>query len=242
ERSLRRLRSERLDLVQFHWWDYEIPGVIETALWLKELQREGKIGLIGGTNFDTEHLCALYEAGVDLSSMQVQYSLLDGRPGGAFAKAAARCGVTLLCYGTLAGGFFSARWLDQPEPVEPLPNRSLTKYKLIIDEFGGWGLFQELLATLDDIAKRLGVTIAAIAARYVLDQASVGAVIIGARSREHLKDLGEIGHIRLAPSDLSAINAVLARRTGPKGEVYALERARDGRHGAIMKYNLNAQA
>ena len=46
---------ERLDLVQFHWWDYTVPGAVETALMLKELQQEGKIDRIGGTNFDTAH-------------------------------------------------------------------------------------------------------------------------------------------------------------------------------------------
>ena len=54
----------------------------------------------------------------------------------------------LLCYGTVAGGFLSERWLGIPEPQEPFANRSLVKYKLIIDDFGGWDLFKELLRTL----------------------------------------------------------------------------------------------
>ena len=53
ERSLRRLRAERLDLVQFHWWNYDAPGMIEAAGHLLDLQRQGKIDLLGGTNFDT---------------------------------------------------------------------------------------------------------------------------------------------------------------------------------------------
>ena len=57
-------------------------------------------------------------------------------------------GMRLLCYGTVAGGFLSERWLGQPEPDGPLENRSLTKYKLIIDDFGGWALFQALLRAL----------------------------------------------------------------------------------------------
>src|SRR5262249_47199499 len=77
ERSLRRLRQERLDLVQFHWWDYDIPGCVETAQWLDELRHEGKIHLLGGTNFDTEHVERFAAAGVPMVAMQVQYSLLD---------------------------------------------------------------------------------------------------------------------------------------------------------------------
>ena len=53
----------------------------------------------------------------------------------------------LLCYGTVAGGFLSDRWLGVPEPAEPLENRSLTKYKLIIDDIGGWDFFQCIAAS-----------------------------------------------------------------------------------------------
>ena len=57
-----------------------VPGLLEAALWLEELRGEGKIDLLGGTNFDTPHTAALVAAGVPLASMQVQYSLLDARP------------------------------------------------------------------------------------------------------------------------------------------------------------------
>ena len=53
DRSLRRLATDRLDLVQLHWWDYAVPGWLEAAEWLGELRAAGKIGHIGGTNFDT---------------------------------------------------------------------------------------------------------------------------------------------------------------------------------------------
>jgi aryl-alcohol dehydrogenase-like predicted oxidoreductase len=240
ERSLKRLNMERLDLVQFHWWDYAIPGCIETAVWLTELQKEGKIDLIGGTNFDLAHLKAMVEAGVPLKSMQVQYSLVDDRPARAMAAEAKKLGVALICYGTVAGGFLSERWLGKPEPKGTLENRSLTKYKLIIDDFGGWPLFQELLATLKRVAKRHGVDIAAVASRWALDQPDVAAVIVGARNREHLPSTLSIGSLKLTEEDRGAIAYLLARRKGPAGEVFALERDRSGRHGAIMKYNLNA--
>ncbi|MEL6538139.1 MAG: aldo/keto reductase, partial [Bacteroidota bacterium] len=50
DRSLQRLGVERLDLVQFHWWDYQFPQYVETALHLKKLQQAGKIRHIGITN------------------------------------------------------------------------------------------------------------------------------------------------------------------------------------------------
>jgi len=158
ERSLRRLGQERLDLVQFHWWDYSVPGCVDAALWLQELREEGKIDLIGGTNFDTPHTEKLVAAGVPLVSMQVQYSLLDARPENALVAAARKHDIHLLIYGTVAGGFLGDRWLGLPEPQMPLENRSLTKYKLIIDDFGGWDLFQALLLALRNMPTGMAPT------------------------------------------------------------------------------------
>lgn len=239
DRSLQRLKVERLDLMQFHWWDYGVPGAIEAARTLKDLQRAGKIEHLGGTNFDTAHTRALLEAGIPLVSMQVQYSLLDARPEHTLAPLAIDKRMGLLCYGTLAGGFLTEAWLGKPEPLDGLKNRSLIKYKLIIDDFGGWALFQRLLQALDRIARRHGVSISAVATRWVLDRPGVAAVIVGARYAQHLE--GAIGMFAFAldDDDRELIAAVLVERTGPTGDTFELERDRDGRHGRIMKYNLN---
>jgi aryl-alcohol dehydrogenase-like predicted oxidoreductase len=242
ERSLLRLRMEVLDLVQFHWWDYAIPGWLDALGWLDELRREGKVRHIGGTNFDTPHMLKIIEAGIPLISMQVQYSLIDARPAAHMVAAAQLHDVHLLAYGSVAGGFLSDRWLAQPEPMEPLDNRSLTKYKLIIDDFGGWQLFQELLHVLSGIANARGVDIATVASRAVLDRLGVAAVIVGARNRAHLAANLRIGELALTDADRAAIAGVLTRAAGQAGDVYALERDRAGRHGSIIKYNLNADA
>jgi aryl-alcohol dehydrogenase-like predicted oxidoreductase len=239
DRSLRRLRTERLDLVQFHWWDYAATGWLEAAQWLNELRGAGKIRNLGGTNFDTAHMAAIVDAGVPLVSMQVQYSLLDRRPEKTMVEAAATRGVSLICYGTVAGGFLSDRWLGVAEPAEPLENRSLTKYKLIIDDFGGWSLFQALLATLRRIADRHRADIATVASAAMLGRPGVAAVIVGARNRSHLASNMAISDIMLDEADMAAIDAVLAEAGQINGDVYTLERDRGGRHGAIMKYNLN---
>jgi hypothetical protein len=75
----------------------------------------------------------------------------------------------------------------------------------------------------------------------VLDRAQVAAVIVGSRNRDHLAGNLAVGELALTDADRREIGAVLAERTGPAGDVYALERDRTGRHGAIMKYNLNAE-
>jgi aryl-alcohol dehydrogenase-like predicted oxidoreductase len=241
DRSLHRLGTDRLDLVQFHWWNYAADGMLETLHWLAELRTAGKIAHLGGTNFDTPTTRAIVNAGIPLVSMQVQYSLLDQRPENGLVELARQADIGLLCYGTVAGGFLSARWLGQPEPQEPYANRSLVKYKLIIDDFGGWALFQRLLATLDDIARKHGVGITAVATRSVLDRPQVAGVIVGARYGDQLADNLKAFHLVLDEADRAAVAAVLAERQGPAGDTYTLERDKDGRHGRIMKYNLNRE-
>jgi aryl-alcohol dehydrogenase-like predicted oxidoreductase len=241
DRSLRRLKMERLDLVQFHWWDYSEPRWLDALRWLDDLRSKGKVRLIGGTNFDTAHVRAIIEAGVPLASMQVQYSVLDRRPENGLSALCRGHGVGLICYGSVAGGFLSDRWLGQPEPVQPQANRSLVKYKLIIDDFGGWALFQELLRALRRVADRRGCDIASVASRFALDLPGVAAVIVGATSRAHLAANVATGALKLTDGDRAEIEAVAAKRRGPKCDVYELERDRAGRHGSIMKYNLSAQ-
>lgn len=239
DRSLARLGQERLDLVQFHWWDYAVPRYVEVAGFLRDLQREGKIDLIGITNFSTARTREMLAAGIPIAAAQIQYSLLDHRPEQSFESLCREHGIALLCYGTLAGGFLSDRWLGAAEPAEPHENRSLTKYKLIIDDFGGWDLFQALLAALRRVADRHGADIAQVAMRYSLDLPSVKGIIVGVRRGAHLASHRDVFRLRLTATDRAEIDAVLAERTGPEGDVYELERDRNGRHGRIMRYNQN---
>lgn len=240
ETSLKRLRMERLDLVQFHWWDYGVPRYLDAVGWLDEMRTEGKVAHVGGTNFDTARTVEIIRAGVPLLSMQVQYSLIDARPARLLAEAAAAHDMWILCYGTVAGGFISDAWLGRPEPLEPLENRSLTKYKLIIDDFGGWEVFQSLLRTLRGVADRHGSDIATVASAAMLDRPAVAGVIVGARNRSHLARNVAISQLRLTDRDRAEIAAAQAQGTVPDGDTYTLERDRTGRHGSIIKYNLNA--
>ncbi len=239
ERSLERLGTERLDLVQFHWWNYAVPRHVEVARALVDLAREGKIDRIGATNFDAPRAAAMIDAGVPLVSMQVQYSLLDARAENGLVGLCAGTGMKLLCYGALAGGFLSEPWLGAPEPTDLRHNRSLVKYKLVVDDFGGWGLFQDLLRTCKRIADRHGTTIPCVAGRWTLDRPQVAGVIVGARYAAHLEDNLGMFRFALDDDDRAAIAAVHARRTGPLGDAFTLERDKEGRHGRIMKYDLN---
>jgi aryl-alcohol dehydrogenase-like predicted oxidoreductase len=242
DRSLQRLGVERLDMVQFHWWDFSVPRYVETAVALDQLRQAGKIGRLAVTNFDTPHLKEIVTAGVPIVAHQLQYSLVDDRPSIRMVAFCQEHGIELLCYGTVLGGFMSERWLHKPEPRGALQNRSLVKYKLIIDDFGGWDLFQELLQVLATAAARHGTDIATVASRAMLDRPQVAAAIVGAVNTAHLQAHEQIGSVALDAADLGAIAAVTDYRRGPRDDVYILERDRTGRHGQIMKYQLSGTA
>lgn len=239
DRSLKRLGVEQLDLVQFAWWDYQFPKYLETAVHLSELQKSGKIRFLGVTNFNTQRIQEMLEAGVTISSNQVQYSILDQRVETQMTAMAKENNVPYLCYGTVAGGFLSDRYLNTPDPTPPYENRSLTKYRLIIDEFGGYQLFQEALKALHEVAKNYNVGITEVACKYILQKPMVGGVIVGARNRNHLESLQKLDSFTLTAEDVEKIETIVTKRKGPKGPFYELERDKTGKHGAIMKYNLN---
>jgi aryl-alcohol dehydrogenase-like predicted oxidoreductase len=242
ERSLTRLGVERLDLVQLHWWDYDVPGYVDAAIWLDELRRAGKIRALGVTNFDRRRLQEIVDAGAHVVAHQVQYSVLDRRPAVEMARFCRAHNIGLLCYGALAGGFLSRRYLEADSPAPPLENRSLVKYRLIIEEFGGWARFQEMLQTLDAIASRHGVGVGTVAIRWVLDQPGVSGVIVGARHAGHLHDTIRACTFALTDEDRAAIAGVQASSVGPSGEVYGLERVKGGPHASIMRYRQNRDA
>jgi len=212
--SLARMGVDCLDLLQFHWWDYGDAGYLDALKHLADLQHAGKIRHLALTNFDTERLRVIADHGVPIVSNQVQYSLIDRRPEARMASFCRDRQLTLLAYGTLLGGLLSENYLDRPEPRRPeLATASLQKYKNMIDAWGGWALFQELLAALKQIADKHGVGIANVGVRYVLDRPAVAGVIVGARLgiAQHLADNARIFGFALDDGDLAVIEAVLAK-------------------------------
>lgn len=210
--SLSRLQMERLDLLQYHAWNYAHPGWLEQLFYLDELRQEGLIHYLGLTNFDTVHLHMVVSSGIPIVSNQICFSLLDQRAAKGMTHYCAQHNIGLLAFGTLAGGFLSDRWLGQPEPpAEHLATWSLMKYKRFIDAAGGWASFQFVLETLQAIAQQKNATIPNIASRYILDQPGVAAIIIGTRlgESEHIQNNLHVLHLSLTEDDHQRIKAAL---------------------------------
>ncbi len=183
EQRRQRLGVETIDLLQLHWWHFDHPGYIDVMDHLTRLRQQGWIKHIGLTNFDTDHLRVLLSCGFEILTNQVCISVLDRRALQDMSELCLKHGVRLLAYGSLAGGFLSDRWLNKPEPVD-VPDWSKMKYQRFIASIGGWESYQRVLLALDVIARRHGVSISNVAARWVLQQPAVAGVIVGARITE----------------------------------------------------------
>jgi aryl-alcohol dehydrogenase-like predicted oxidoreductase len=203
-----------LDLLQFHTWDYADPGWLDTLHYLQDLIQEGLIQCLGLTNFDTQNLRKVISSGIKVVSNQVCYSLLDQRAKGDMSQLCHQHGIKILAFGTMAGGFFTEQWLGKPEPdIDKLKSWSQMKYKRFIDVAGGWDVFQNLLSVISHVAKKLDVSMANVAGRFILEQPAVGGIIIGARlgKSEHIKDNLSLFQFSLDDRSISEIGKALAK-------------------------------
>lgn len=213
ERSLRRMSVSSLDLLQFHWWDYNNPYYMDALKYLSDLRDEGRIRHIGLTNFDTERIQIMIDSDIQFVSNQVQYSIIDRRPEVKMIPFCLEHNISLLAYGSICGGLISERYLGRTRPpsTTELNTLSLRKYMKMIEAWGGWNLFQELLSTLKRIAQKYNVSIANVATQYILDKsAAVAGVIIGVRLgiAEHRNNNAQVFNFSLDKSDYDDIDAV----------------------------------
>ena len=216
---LDRLGTDRIDLLQFHWWSFEHPAWLDALHEMARLREQGLIGSIGVTNFDAAHLALALADGVPIATNQVSFSLVDRRADGALSELCRKTGVKLLAYGTLCGGFLSEKWLGRSAP-QSIPDWSRSKYKRFIDAAGGWSAFQALLAAADRAARKHDASISNVATRWVLDHDAVAAAIIGARlgESEHRADNLKVFEIALDDTDRAALDAAFAGTTPIPGD------------------------
>ena len=221
EQRLERLGVDCMDLLQFHWWQYEHPGYIDAMVELERLRREGLIAHLGLTNFDTRHLRLLARHGLPVVTNQVSFSVLDRRAAAGMSAFCMENGIRLLAYGALCGGLLSERWMGQAAPAKgEVTDWSKMKYLRFVKAAGGWEALQGLLSALDRIARKHGVSIPNVAVRWVLDQPAVAAVIVGARlgEREHRRDNLAVFEFSLDEEDRQRIAAAAGRMRAIPGD------------------------
>jgi len=177
---------------------------------MAQMQLQGSLRTVSVCNFNLKQLQQAAEAGVQLTSNQVQWSLIDQRPTlGGLAAFCSEHNIHILAQGTLCGGLISEKYLNAPEPKPTTP--ALGKYLQMVKLWGGWELFQQLLGALKKCARKYGVSISNVATRAVLQQ-PVAAVIIGQRlgasDSSYLVDNARIFEFELDEQDLAEIAEV----------------------------------
>lgn len=223
----------KLPLVQFFWSQYDVKRYVDVGLWLTELKEEGLIQEIGATNFDLKRLQELRKAGVPIVSHQVQCSAMDRRPvQSGMAQWCAENDISLIAFGTVASGILSNLYLGKGPPSQADRNTaSMRLYSSTAARFGDWQLVQELLQTMNAIAADVrkdgrcaDANISNIAQRYVLETPAVASVLIGVRNQEHIAENVRTHSFQLNQDERDAIDKVVAKREGPKGDVWDIER------------------
>ena len=205
EDSLRRLRTDFIDLYQVHWPDLE-TRFAETARALEDLRRDGKIRAIGVSNYSPDQMDA-FLAGARLDAVQPPYNLFEREIEADVLPYAKSSGLAVLSYGALCRGLLSGRMTagttfdgDDLRKVDP--------------KFQG-DRFRQYLAAVDDLKKlakeRFGKSVLALAVRWVLDQGPTIA-LWGARRPDQLVAVEEIEGWRIDEASRREIDAILRRR------------------------------
>lgn len=238
DRSLKRLQVDCIDLVQFHWWNWEVNNYLLAMEFLSELKTKGKIAEIGLTNVNSDYL-ELFLGGFDIVSLQTQVSLFDRRVEKGVGELCRKNKVKIFAYGSLLGGFVSEKWVDQAEPdLKSLANRSLIKYKLLIDSACGWEEFQRRLTILGELATKYRCDIASIAIAALLQSGRADAVIAGLSPHNYVAQNRSLDALPLL--EMPDLQEITTWPCHLEGDVYDAERDVTGVHAKIMKYNLNA--
>lgn len=214
DESLRRLRTDRIDLYQIHMQDVDTPEE-ETLRALDDLVRQGKVIYLGASNYaayrladsqwisKTEHLHRFV-------SLQMQYSLVARELEREHIPLCKRFGLGVLPWSPLAGGFLSGKFRkDQP----PAPGTRLEKWKDRLQAFDNprnW----RILDALEAIAREKQTSMTAVALRWAIQRPAVTSVIFGARSLEQLDDNMKAAELRLSDDEMKRLDDASAYELG----------------------------
>lgn len=208
--SLRRLRTDRIDLLQLHGWDGVTP-LEETLAALDALVREGKVRFVGVSNWSAWHLMkalgiAEREGLARFVSQQIYYSLQAREAEYELVPLSLDQGIGILVWSPLAGALLTGRWRRGAPP--PADSRRMLGWPdpPIYDE-------EKLWATIDvlvEIGDARGWTVPQVALAYVLQQPGVSSLVIGARTPAQLEQNLAAAELTLEPDELERLERASA--------------------------------
>lgn len=189
EASLRRLRTDYIDLYQVHWpiTEYSVEDAFAT---LEDLQDEGKIRAIGVSNHGVKQLQEVFDTGVPIVSNQLSYSLLSRAIEMEILPLCRERGVGVIAYMALMQGLLAGVW-DSPDEVPPF--RARTRHfsgDRPQARHGEEGAEEEMFAALErieEIADDMGMSVAHLSLAWVAAKPGVSCVLIGGRKVHQLE-------------------------------------------------------
>jgi aryl-alcohol dehydrogenase-like predicted oxidoreductase len=212
EDSLRRLRTDYIDLYQIHEWDGETP-LDETLEALDTLVRSGKVRYIGCSNYSGWHLMKALAISdrrnyVRYVSQQIYYSLQARDAEYELVPITLDQGLGILVWSPLAGGLMSGKYRRGKQPPEG--SRHLTDWNEppVHNEEQVYDIVDALL----EIAKTHNVSPAQVALAYLLGRPGVTSLIIGARTEEQLKDNLGAANLKLTGEEQARLDKISAPR------------------------------
>jgi aryl-alcohol dehydrogenase-like predicted oxidoreductase len=204
EQSLRRLRTEAIDLYQIHWPDPKTPFE-ETARTLADFKAEGKIRAIGVSNYTPEQMAAFRRGGA-LNSDQPPYNLFEREIERDVLPYCLHEGITVIAYGALCRGLLSGRMTAATEFVKGDIRRSDPKFNA-----PRYAQYLKTVGRLDALTKeRYGKRVLHLAVRWLLDQPGVGIALWGARRPQQLDPLSDVLGWNIDAEARTAIDGIIA--------------------------------
>ncbi len=210
EESLKRLKTDRIDLYQVHMQDIDTPEE-ETLRALDDLVRAGKVLYIGASNYAAYRLAdsawISRTRGLErFIALQMQYSLVKRDLEREHVSACRRFGLGIIPWSPLAGGFLSGKYRRDRPPPE---GSRLERWRSRLEAFGSEKNWQ-ILAACDEVAAEADASVAQVALAWLLHKPMVTSVIFGARTMTQLEDNLSAAHLHLSDDQLARLDQASA--------------------------------
>jgi len=207
EESLKRLQTDYIDLYQSHTDDASTPQE-ETAEAYAQLVKQGKVRAIGASNFSAERLGQALQISKQhgypsYQSLQPHYNLYDRADYETALEPLCRDqGLGVISYFSLASGFLTGKYRSEADLSKSARGQGIKKY---LNERGF-----RILDALDNVAKQVGSTPAAVSLAWLLARPSITAPIASATNLEQLGALVAATKLKLDRSAVDALNVASA--------------------------------
>jgi len=207
EGSLRRLKTDHIDLYQVHEWDGQTP-LEETMEALDTLVRSGKVRYLGCSNYSGWHLMKAlgvaerhnYQRFV---AQQIHYTLHSREAEYELQPISIDQGLGILVWSPLAGGWLSGKYTRHSKPEDGRHVRGF-KEPPIYD----WEHLWSIVDVVNDVARAHGVSGAVVSLAWLLQRQAVSSVIVGGRTDAQFADNLKAAELKLSAEDVARLDKV----------------------------------